>query len=162
MKTSIAVYPGTFDPLTNGHIDIALRAAKVFPHLVLAISETSSIQKQPLFSINERIEMANEIFKNQNISVQSYQGLLVDFMQTIDARVIVRGIRTMSDYEYEFQLAHINRHLNASIETLFLTTSPDYAFVSSSMLKEAYRLGGDITNLVPSTVLNALQHKIHG
>lgn len=160
MSEYTAVYPGTFDPITNGHSDIIIRAARIFPKLIVAVAKISGPKKKPLFTFEERIDMAQEIFKEyDNIEVVGFDNLLVRFMDTINSRVLVRGLRAVSDFEYEFQMASLNRHLNANIETIFLTPSEKYSFVSSTMVREASMLGGDISAIVHPYVKDALERK---
>ncbi len=160
MSEYTAVYPGTFDPITNGHSDIIIRAARIFPRLIVAVAKISGPKKRPLFTFEERVEMAQEIFKaHDNIEVVGFDSLLVKFMDTINSRVLVRGLRAVSDFEYEFQMASLNRHLNANIETIFLTPSEKYSFVSSTMVREASMLGGDISAIVHPYVKEALDRK---
>ncbi|GGZ92206.1 pantetheine-phosphate adenylyltransferase [Ignatzschineria ureiclastica] len=160
MSEYTAVYPGTFDPITNGHSDIIVRAARIFPKLIVAVAKISGPKKKPLFTFEERIDMAKEIFKEyDNIEVVGFDNLLVRFMDTINSRVLVRGLRAVSDFEYEFQMASLNRHLNANIETIFLTPSEKYSFVSSTMVREASMLGGDISAIVHPYVKEALERK---
>ncbi|WP_026879377.1 pantetheine-phosphate adenylyltransferase [Ignatzschineria larvae DSM 13226] len=160
MSEYTAVYPGTFDPITNGHSDIIVRAARIFPKLIVAVAKISGPKKKPLFTFEERIDMAQEIFKEyDNIEVVGFDNLLVRFMDTINSRVLVRGLRAVSDFEYEFQMASLNRHLNANIETIFLTPSEKYSFVSSTMVREASMLGGDISAIVHPYVKDALERK---
>lgn len=160
MSEYTAVYPGTFDPITNGHSDIIVRAARIFPKLIVAVAKISGPKKKPLFTFDERIDMAKEIFKEYgNIEVVGFDNLLVRFMDTINSRVLVRGLRAVSDFEYEFQMASLNRHLNANIETIFLTPSEKYSFVSSTMVREASMLGGDISAIVHPYVKDALDRK---
>lgn len=151
----IAVYPGTFDPITNGHTDLVSRAARVFSRVVIAIAE--SPHKKPLFSLEERIDLArNEMASLDNVEVVGFSNLLVEFVQQIGASVIVRGLRAVSDFEYEFQLASMNRHIAPSVETLFLTPDEDYSFISSSLVKEVARLNGDVSEFVCEEVQQAM------
>jgi len=155
---TIAVYPGTFDPIHNGHIDIAVRAARLFDHLIVAVYERPG--KNILFSVQERLDMARKAFENiPNISVESYASLTVEFAKARNAKVIVRGLRVISDFELEFQMALINKRLAPDIEFLCLMTSQEYAFLSSSIVKEIAMLGGCIDNMVPGHVKEALQRK---
>jgi pantetheine-phosphate adenylyltransferase len=150
-----AVYPGTFDPITNGHTDLVSRAARVFDKVVIAIAE--SPHKQPLFNLEERIGLArNQMAHLENVEVTGFSNLLVEFVQQIGATVIVRGLRAVSDFEYEFQLASMNRHLAPKVETLFLTPDEDYGFISSSLVKEIARLDGDVSNFVCEEVQQAM------
>ena len=154
----IAVYPGTFDPVTNGHTDLVSRAAKVFPKVIIAIAE--SPHKEPLFTLKERIGMANdELAVLGNVEVVGFSNLLVEFVQQMGASVIVRGLRAVSDFEYEFQLASMNRHLAPKVETLFLTPDEDYGFISSTLVKEVARLGGDVSSFVSAGVEKAMEQR---
>lgn len=154
----IAVYPGTFDPITNGHTDLVSRAARVFSKVVIAIAE--SPHKQPLFSLDERIRLTqNEMGDLDNVEVVGFDNLLVEFVQQIGATVIVRGLRAVSDFEYEFQLASMNRHIAPSIETLFLTPDEDFSFISSTLVKEVARLGGDVSEFVCAEVEEAMRRR---
>ncbi len=152
----IAIYPGTFDPITNGHIDLVNRAAGVFSKVVVAVAENRG--KSPLFSLEERVQLASQVLADvENVEVIGFGNLLVECAKQHGARVILRGLRAVSDFEYEFQLAAMNRRLTQEqIETLFLTPAEQYAFVSSSMIKEVARLGGDVTEFVPPQVLKRL------
>ena len=163
MTQTIAVYPGTFDPITNGHIDIARRAARIFDKVIVAIASETSPSKRPLFTVEERIAMAEEIFQNdENIEVQGFRTLLVHYMKEMKADVIIRGLRAVSDFEYEFQMASLNRNLRPEVETLFLTPSEKYSFISSSMIKEAFRLHGDVSSFIHPIVEVGLQKKLRG
>ncbi len=162
MSESTAVYPGTFDPITNGHSDIIIRAARIFPKLIVAVAKISGPKKKTLFTFEERLDMATEIFKgHENIEVVGFNDLLVRFMDSIDSKVLVRGLRAVSDFEYEFQMASLNRHLNEKVETIFLTPSEKYSFVSSTMVREASMLGGDVSAIVHPYVKDALEKKYH-
>jgi len=152
----IAIYPGTFDPITLGHIDVARRAARLFDHVYVAVAGASS-GKQPVFSLDERADLARTALGDiDNIEVTTFSGLLVDFAASLDAIAIVRGLRAVSDYEYEIQLAAINQRLNPEIETIFLSPGEDLGFVSSSIVRELARLGGDVRPFVPDNVSTAL------
>ena len=154
----IALYPGTFDPITNGHTDLVSRAARVFPKVIIAIAE--SPHKVPLFSLEERIAMAEaDMAHLDNIEVVGFSNLLVEFVQQVGASVIVRGLRAVSDFEYEFQLASMNRHLAPNVETLFLTPDEDYGFISSTLVKEVARLHGDVANFVSKKVQQAMERR---
>ena len=143
-----AIYPGSFDPLTNGHLDLIARAAKIFDHLVVAILRNSS--KNPLFTVEERVAMLSEgIAEFDNVSISTFDGLLVEFAREQRAHAVVRGIRAISDYEYEFQMALMNRRLSPDVETIFLMPDAKYSFVSSRLVKEVFELGGSIDGLVP-------------
>lgn len=154
----IAVYPGSFDPITYGHLDIIERAADLFDKVIVAVSVNSS--KKPLFTIEERVEMITaECQHIKNVEVRHFSGLLVDFAVQNNARSIVRGLRAVSDFEYEFQMALTNRKLNAQLETIFLVSQPKYSFLSSSIVKEIASLGGDISGFVSQNVAKRLQTK---
>ena len=143
----IGLYPGTFDPITKGHIDLAERASSLFAEVVVAIAASPS--KQPLFSLEERLEMARISLEHiQNVSIIGFQGLLIDCMRRAEAQVVLRGLRAVSDFEYEFQLAAMNRRLDPSIETMFLTPSEKYTFLSASMVKEIATHGGDVSQFL--------------
>jgi len=153
-----AVYPGTFDPVTYGHLDVIKRGSKIFDELVVAVGHNPL--KDPLFTINERMDMISKNTKNiSNIKVDSFEGMLTDYTKEMQTNVILRGIRTVSDFEYEFQRALTNRVLKTDIETVFIMTSQEYSFLNSSLIKEAVSLGGDISKFVPSDVEKLLQQK---
>jgi len=157
-RRSIAVYPGTFDPITNGHVDIVCRALKLFDRVVVALADNP--RKQPLFSVNERKRMIHETLGNDaRVEVDSFSGLLVDYVRRRDARFVIRGLRAVADFEYEFQFAHMNRQLAPEVETIFLMTNEDNFFVSSSLVREVAEMGGDIGRVVPPGVLSALKKK---
>ena len=154
----IALYPGTFDPITNGHTDLVSRAARVFPKVIIAIAE--SPHKEPLFSLKERIAMAEADMSHlDNIEVVGFSNLLVEFVQQMGASVIVRGLRAVSDFEYEFQLASMNRHLAPNVETLFLTPDEEYGFISSTLVKEVARLHGNVSTFVSKEVQQAMERR---
>ncbi|MDX2417528.1 MAG: pantetheine-phosphate adenylyltransferase [Xanthomonadales bacterium] len=156
----VAVYPGTFDPVTHGHTDLVTRAARVFDHVIVAIAE--SPHKIPFFSLAKRIELAeSQLGELENISIVGFSNLLVDFVLENDASVIVRGLRAVSDFEYEFQLASMNRHLAPEIETMFLTPAEQYAYISSSLVREISSLGGDVTPFVHKKVVAALRGRMN-
>ena len=158
MSQKIAIYPGTFDPLTNGHLSIIKRALKLFDKLIIAI--LINPQKEPLFSLEERIDMLEEILgDNPKVEVDTFDGLLVDYAVKKNSNVIVRGLRALSDFEYEFQLALMNRKLNRDIQSIFLMTDYKWFYISSTIIKEAARYGGDINGLVPSIVSEKLKKK---
>jgi pantetheine-phosphate adenylyltransferase len=153
-----AVYAGTFDPLTTGHIDLIERGLKLFPEVVVAIAANPG--KSPLFSLDERVSLASEVLRGQEkAKVVGFSTLLVDFAQQLGASVILRGLRAVSDFEFEFQLASMNRRLNSSIETVFLTPAENHTFVSASLVKEIGRLGGDVSPFVHPLVYEALCEK---
>ncbi len=158
---SVAIYPGSFDPLTNGHLDVITRAARFADHLIVAV--LNNLQKQPLFSIDERLQMIREATRHiLNVEADSFNGLLVDYAHRRHARVIIRGIRAISDYETELQMAAINRRLRPETETVFLLGSAEYAFISSRMVKEIISLGGDVAQFVPPAVASRLLEKSDG
>jgi pantetheine-phosphate adenylyltransferase len=154
-----ALYPGTFDPPTNGHVDLIQRGAKLFDHLTVAI--LNNPDKNPLFTVEERVEMLKEVTGAlENVSIATFEGLTVEFARQQGAAAILRGIRAISDYEYEFQMALMNRRLAPEIETVFLQPAGRYSFVSSRMVKEVFTLGGDVTGLLPPNVLKRLRGRI--
>ncbi|MDQ3368520.1 MAG: pantetheine-phosphate adenylyltransferase [Myxococcota bacterium] len=158
-STSIAVYPGTFDPITNGHLDILERALAVFKQVVVTIAP--NIRKNPLFTTDERIEFIREALPQygSRLEFQVFEGLLVDFCRSQGATVIVRGLRALADFEYEFQFAHMNRRLAPGVDTVFFMTDERNHYVSSSLVKEVASLGGDVNGLVPAAVVTALAAK---
>jgi pantetheine-phosphate adenylyltransferase len=154
------MYPGTFDPVTLGHEDLVRRAASVFERVVVAIAADPG-SKEPMFSIDERVELAREALASiENLEVRRYSGLTVDFARENGLSVIVRGLRAVADFEYEFQLATMNRHLTEEVETVFLTPTDKYTFISSTLVREIATLGGDITEFVSPTVKEALMAKV--
>ncbi len=157
----IGVYPGTFDPITNGHLDIIKRATRLFDKVIVAIGENPN--KTPLFSMEERLYLAKEAVKNlphpEKIEIEAFKGLLVDFAKKKGASVIIRGLRAVSDFEYEMQLALMNRKLSSNIDTIFLIPSLKWIFLSSSIVKEAAKLGGNVEDLVPKIVAKKLKEK---
>jgi pantetheine-phosphate adenylyltransferase len=160
MHTVKAIYPGTFDPLTNGHLDLIARGSKIVDHLVVAILRNSE-KGTPLFSVPEREEMIFEATREfGNVSVATFGGLLVDFARAQGAKAVLRGIRAISDYEYEFQMAMMNRKLDPELETLFMMPAEKYTYVSSRLIKGVFQLGGDVTALVPPLVVERLKAKV--
>lgn len=154
------VYPGTFDPVTNGHTDLVERAARLFDQVIVAVAANAG--KQAAFPIETRVNLAAEALAHiDNVEVCSFDNLLVDFMRQREAQVILRGLRAVSDFEYEFQLAGMNRHLAPDIETMFLTPAEQYAYISSSLVREIASLGGDVTPFVPKKVVAALRGRIN-
>ena len=154
-----AIYPGTFDPPTNGHLDLVARGSKMFDHLVVAILKNS--EKSPLFTVSERKEMLTEAVQSfGNVSVAIFNGLLVDFVTEQKAHVIIRGVRAISDYEYELQMALMNRRLAPNVETVFLMADEKYSYVSSRLIKNVFELGGSVEGLVPETVITRLQARV--
>lgn len=157
MKT--IVYPGTFDPITNGHIDLVERASKLFGKVVIGIA--SNRQKSPLFTIEERIDLARECLQHiSNVEIYGFDSLLVNFVKECNADAIMRGLRAVSDFEYEFQMANMNRALSPEIESIFLTPSEKFSYISSSLVREISSLNGDVSQFVPANVANALAEKL--
>ncbi len=155
----IAVYPGSFDPITNGHVDIIARCLEIFDGVIVAIADNA--QKKSLFTINERVKMAKLALQDMpDVVVESFSGLLVDYVKKTNATVILRGLRATSDFEYEFQMAHMNKNLNRKLDTLFMMTGKDYFFISSRTVKEVAGLGGDVNGLVPGIVAEYLEKKL--
>ena len=157
----LGIYPGSFDPLTNGHIDIIERSKTIIDNLIIAVSQGTN-DKRILFSIDERINMINTVIKNkniQNVSVEPFNGLLVNFVEKKNAKVIIRGLRAVSDFEYEFQMTGMNFKLNPEIETIFLMASDNNQLISSNLVKEVSRLNGDVSKFVPSEVETELKKK---
>jgi pantetheine-phosphate adenylyltransferase len=156
---TLAVYPGSFDPLTNGHVDIIARGARLFDRIVVAIA--ANAEKAPLFTMAERVEIARAVFtEHPTVEVETFDGLLVDYVAGRKADVIVRGLRAVSDYEYEFQMALMNRRLNAKIETVFMMPAEQYTYISSRLIKEVFALGGRVHGLVPELVEARLRKKV--
>jgi pantetheine-phosphate adenylyltransferase len=157
----LAVYPGTFDPITNGHVDILRRSLGFFDRVVVALAE--NVRKTPLFSIEERramiLEAAGKFGNDGRVEVDAFSGLLVDYCKRRGAGAVIRGLRALADFEYEFQFAHMNRHLAPEVETMFLMTSEESFYVSSSLVKEVALMGGDVSRMVPPAVVNALAAK---
>jgi pantetheine-phosphate adenylyltransferase len=157
----IAIYPGSFDPITNGHIDLIKRSLRIADELVVAVVKNP--EKKPLFSVKERVGMLKEITRDlPNVRVDSFDSLLVHYARKIGAKVIVRGVRAVSDFEYEFQMALMNRKLNKEIETVFMMPSARFSYLSSSVIKEVVRLGGSLCELVPKIVEEKLKEKLVG
>ncbi|MBT9332914.1 pantetheine-phosphate adenylyltransferase [Paracidobacterium acidisoli] len=159
MNTVKAIYPGSFDPVTNGHLDLIARGAKIFDHVVVAILKNAT--KNPLFTVEERVEMLTEAVTGfDNVSIATFDGLLVDFARQQQAQAVLRGIRAISDYEYELQMAHMNRRLARELETIFLMPDARYSFVSSRLVKEVFELGGSVEGLVPPFVIRRLKVRV--
>ena len=157
---SIAIYPGSFDPVTLGHEDVARRTLRVADRLVIAVAHSASHVKQPLFTVEERVALLSEVFADQpRVECTSFTGLLVDFARARNARFIIRGLRAVSDFEYEFQMVGMNRAMNDDVETVFLMADAHYQAIASRLVKEIARLGGDITGFVPPRVALALAEK---
>jgi pantetheine-phosphate adenylyltransferase len=160
MMKNIAVYPGTFDPITLGHVDLIERAGRIFDRIIVAIAANKN--KNPCFSLNERIELATEALKKyNNVQVVGFDELLINFMRKHDANIILRGMRVVSDFDYEFQLAGMNRHLASDIESLFLMPAENYTYISSSFVREIAFLKGDVSPFVPKNVVAALKEKLN-
>lgn len=158
MSAKVVIYPGTFDPITNGHLSIISRALKIFDKLVIAI--LNNPQKMPLFTVEERIIMIQKVLKDQTkVEVDSFNGLLVDYVISKKTNVVIRGLRALSDFEYEFQLALMNRKLNREVQSIFLMTDYKWFYTSSTIIKEAASLGGDVSGLVPAVVCRKLKEK---
>jgi len=156
---NIAVYPGTFDPITKGHLDILDRAANIFDKVFIAVAQDT--QKDTLFTVPERLEMIKGCTDNfDNIAIDDFSGLVVNYAQNVDASVIIRGLRQVSDFEYEFQMALMNRHLNRDIDTIFLMPDEKYSYLSSSIVREITKFEGDITRFVPKNVYKTLKNKL--
>jgi len=156
----IAVYPGSFDPLTLGHVNIIMRGREIFDKLIVAVSST--IAKDYLFTISERVEIIKDVFKKNNakIEVDFFEGLLIDYLHRKGASSILRGIRTVSDFEYEYQMALANKKLDESVETVFMMTEGEYSYLSSTVIKEIFKFGGDVSNMVPKAVVSYLVKKL--
>src|SRR5712671_1245406 len=158
MSTTLAVYPGSFDPLTNGHVDIISRGARLFDRIIVAILVNA--EKSPLFTMAERVEIARAVFKDQtNVEIDTFDGLLVDYVERRRAQVIVRGLRAVSDFEFEFQMALMNQRLKPQIETVFMMPAEQYTYISSRLIKEVFSLGGRVEGLVPELVEQRLRGK---
>ena len=158
---TLAVYPGSFDPLTNGHVDIIARGARLFDRIIVAIAVNA--EKAPLFTMDERVEIARAVFKDQpTVEIEAFDGLLVDYVARRKADVIVRGLRAVSDFEFEFQMALMNRRLNGKIETVFMMPAEQYSYISSRLIKEVFALGGQVHGLVPDMVEARLRDKVSG
>jgi pantetheine-phosphate adenylyltransferase len=158
MSAKIAIYPGSFDPITNGHLSILTRALKVFDKLVIAL--LNNPKKLPLFTMDERTQMIRDVLKDQpNVEIDSFDGLLVDYVVSKRTNVIIRGLRALSDFEYEFQMALMNRKLNREVQSVFFMTDYKWFYTSSTIIKEAASLGGDVSGLVPPVVCRKLKEK---
>jgi pantetheine-phosphate adenylyltransferase len=153
-----AIYPGSFDPVTNGHLDVIERARKLFDEVIVAVADND--EKQPLFSLKDRLNLLSETAgKIDNVRIAEFKGLLVDFAREADAGAVIRGLRAVSDFEFEFQMALMNRKLNGAVETIFLMPKEEYTYLSSRIVKEIARLGGDVSRFVPACVVKALKTK---
>jgi len=152
-----AIYPGSFDPITNGHLDLIERAARLFDEVIVAVLINPA--KAPLFTVQERVEMIREAVRSSHVRVDTFEGLLVEYARKVKAQVIIRGIRAVSDYEYEFQMALMNRRLDPAIETIFMMPAEPHTYLSSRLVKEVCALGGDVTGLVPPIVERKMREK---
>jgi pantetheine-phosphate adenylyltransferase len=158
MSAPIAIYPGSFDPMTMGHVDIIQRGSRFFERIIVAVS--INVQKSPLFSVHERVDIAREVFRDRaNVEVDTFDGLLVEYARQQKASVIVRGLRAVSDFEYEMQMALMNRRLNPDVETIFMMPAEPYTYVSSRLVKEVVALGGSVKGIVPEIVERRLREK---
>ncbi len=156
-----AIYPGSFDPLTNGHLDLIERGSKIFDELIVSVLRNA--EKDPLFTVNERLEMLEQMVKHyDNVRVEAFDGLLVDYAMQKKAKAVLRGIRAISDYEYELQMALMNRKLQPQLETVFMLPAEAYSYLSSRLVKEVFQLGGSVRGLVPEVVEQRLREKFHG
>ena len=154
-----AIYPGSFDPVTNGHLDVVERARKLFDEVIVAVAHND--EKQPLFSLEERLELLKQtVGKLDNVRIAQFDGLLVEFARTEKANAVIRGLRAVSDFEFEFQMALMNRKLEAAVETIFLMPKEEYTYLSSRLVKEIARLGGDVSKFVPAVVVASLGKKL--
>ena len=159
MSEILAIYPGSFDPITNGHLDVIERGSQLFERLVVAV--LTNFEKEPLFTVAERVEMLREATREiPNVSVDTFSGLLVDYARQKKARIILRGIRAFTDYEYELQMALMNRKLEPSLETVFLVPAESYTYLSSRLVREIFQYGGSVKDLVPPLVEERLHHKV--
>ena len=157
--STLAVFPGSFDPLTNGHVDIITRGGRLFDRIVVAV--LNNAEKSPLFSTSERVEIARSVFHGlSNVEVDAFDGLLVDYVERRKAQVIVRGLRAVSDFEYEFQMALMNQRLNGKIDTVFMMPAEKYTYISSRLIKEVFTLGGRVSGLVPEIVEQQMRQKL--
>jgi pantetheine-phosphate adenylyltransferase len=158
MKRRIAVYPGSFDPITFGHIDILMRGLELFDKVIVAIA--TNIEKKSLFTVQERVDLIRKsVNGNENVLIDNFEGLLVNYVKKVNARFVIRGLRAMSDFEYEFQMASMNRNLNMGMDTIFMMTSKDYFFISSRTIKEVAAFGGSVGSFVPEAVEKSLKEK---
>lgn len=160
MNGKIAIYPGTFDPITYGHIDVVRRATAMFPHIIVLVAQNTA--KSPLFTAEERLTMVKQVFRgNRQVSAESFDGLLVDFAKRHHATVLIRGLRAVSDFENEFQMALTNRRLERTVDTVFLVPDERYTYLNASIVREVARLGGDVSSFVPPAVQRRLLRRLH-
>ena len=156
----VAIYPGSFDPMTKGHEDIARRTLRVADRLIIAVAHTATQQKQNLFTVEERVTVINEVFaSDERVEARAFEGLLVDFARDVGSRLVVRGLRAISDFEYEMQMAQMNQELSPEVETLFFVPEVEYSFLSSSLVRQVASLGGDVARFVSAPVLSRLKEK---
>lgn len=154
----IAIYPGSFDPITKGHEDVARRSLRLADRVIIAVAYTATQEKGSLFSVEQRLELIEEVFRDEErLECLSFQGLLVDLARELDAQLVIRGLRAVSDFEYEFQMAQMNRQLWSGVETIFLTPDQNYSFLSASLVREVARLGGDVSPFVSEPVLRQME-----
>lgn len=154
----IAIYPGSFDPITKGHEDVARRSLRLADRVIIAVAHTATQEKDAMFGVEQRLELIREVFRDdERIECRSFQGLLVDLAKELDARFFIRGLRAVSDFEYEFQMAQMNRELWSGVETIFLTPDQKYSFLSASLVREVARLGGDVSRFVSEPVLKQME-----
>jgi pantetheine-phosphate adenylyltransferase len=159
MSRPLAIYPGTFDPITYGHIDVVTRATRLFPRVIVLVGRNPS--KSPLFTVDERVEMVTEVFRgNPRVTTDAFEGLLVEYARRKKATVIIRGLRAVSDFEYEFQMAQMNRKLQAAVDTIFLVPHERYTYLNSTIVREVARLGGDVSGFIPLSVRKRLMKKL--
>jgi len=155
----VAVYPGSFDPMTNGHVDLVRRGCHIFDRVLVAVLRNT--EKAPVFTVEERVQMTKEVFRREpKVKVKAFSGLLVSFLRREKTNIVLRGLRVVSDFEYEFQMALMNRRLDPEVETVFLTPKEELSYLSSRLVKEVHRLGGDVSGLVPPLVFRALRERI--
>ncbi len=155
----VAVYPGSFDPMTNGHVDLVRRGCHIFDRVLVAVLRNT--EKAPVFTVEERVQMTQEVFRREpKVKVKAFSGLLVSFLRREKTNIVLRGLRVVSDFEYEFQMALMNRRLDPEVETVFLTPKEELSYLSSRLVKEVHRLGGDVSGLVPPLVFRALRERI--
>ena len=157
MTSRVAIYPGSFDPLTNGHLSLIHRGLRLFDKLIVAVAHNP--KKVPLFSKEERVQLIRDAVADPRVEIETFEGLMVNYAQRRGVNVVLRGLRAVSDFEYEFQLANMNRKLHPELETVFVMTGEDYFYISSQIVREAASLGGDVTGLVPENVLRKLREK---
>jgi pantetheine-phosphate adenylyltransferase len=159
MSKALAIYPGTFDPITYGHIDVVTRATRLFPRVIVLVGRNPS--KSPLFTVDERVEMVTEVFRgNPRVTTDAFEGLLVEYARRKKATAIIRGLRAVSDFEYEFQMAQMNRKLQAAVDTIFLVPHERYTYLNSTIVREVARLGGDVSGFIPLSVRKRLMKKL--